>query len=71
MLGVFIHVIGDAINNIGVIIAALVIMLAKNDSRFYADPGVSVGIAIMILLSSIPLGESWFFKSRYIALRGD
>lgn len=54
-MGVLIHVVSDALNNIGVIIAALVIMLAKYDGRFYADPGVSLGIAIMILLSSVPL----------------
>ncbi|TPX07326.1 uncharacterized protein E0L32_010748 [Thyridium curvatum] len=55
MLGVLIHVIGDAINNIGVIISALVIWLADYDARFYADPGTSVGIAFMILISAIPL----------------
>lgn len=55
MLGVFIHVVGDALNNIGVIIAALVIWLTNYDARFYADPGTSMGIAIMILLSSLPL----------------
>ena len=56
MLGVLIHVIGDAINNIGVIISALVIWLAHYDGRYYADPAVSTGIAIMIMISSIPLG---------------
>lgn len=55
MMGVFIHVIGDAFNNVGVIIAALVIWLTTSQHRFYADPGVSMGIAIMILLSSFPL----------------
>lgn len=55
MMGVLVHVIGDAINNIGVIIAAAVIWKAKYEGRFYADPGVSMGIAIMILLSSLPL----------------
>lgn len=56
MMGVMIHVIGDAVNNIGVIIAAAVIWKAHYEGRFYADPGVSMGIAIMILLSSLPLG---------------
>jgi zinc transporter 1 len=55
MLGVMIHVIGDAINNIGVIIAAVAIWQSKSDARFYADPAVSLFIAISILLSSIPL----------------
>ncbi|KAK5188889.1 hypothetical protein LTR47_010856 [Exophiala xenobiotica] len=55
VLGVLIHVIGDAINNVGVIISALVIWLAKYPGRFYADPGVSTGIAFMILASAVPL----------------
>ncbi|KAK2802240.1 hypothetical protein FQN50_007420 [Emmonsiellopsis sp. PD_5] len=55
VMGVLLHVVGDAINNIGVIIAALVIWLAHYEGRFYADPGVSVGIALLILASAIPL----------------
>jgi len=55
ILGVLIHVIGDAINNIGVIISAVIIWFVKSPSRFYADPAVSMWIAIMILLSAIPL----------------
>ncbi|KAL8646700.1 MAG: hypothetical protein Q9210_005982 [Variospora velana] len=55
MLGVLLHVLSDAINNLGVIIAALVIHLTHSPSRFYADPAVSMGISFMILLSSYPL----------------
>jgi zinc transporter 1 len=55
MLGVLVHVMGDALNNIGVIIAALIIWLTKSTGRFYADPAVSLWIAIMILASSVPL----------------
>ncbi|KAJ5580028.1 uncharacterized protein N7459_006013 [Penicillium hispanicum] len=55
MMGVLLHVVCDAANNLGVIAAALVIWLAKYDGRYYADPGVSMGIALMIILSSIPL----------------
>ncbi|PSS18347.1 hypothetical protein M430DRAFT_101620 [Amorphotheca resinae ATCC 22711] len=55
LMGVLVHLVGDAINNIGVIIAAAVIWKAKYEGRFYADPGVSMGIAIMILLSALPL----------------
>lgn len=57
ILGVLIHVLGDAINNVGVIISALVIWLAHYPGRFYADPGVSTGIALMILASAVPLGK--------------
>lgn len=55
ILGVLIHVLGDAINNIGVMISALIIWLTHSSSRFYADPAVSMWIAIMILISAIPL----------------
>ncbi|KAI8937938.1 hypothetical protein NX059_005621 [Plenodomus lindquistii] len=55
ILGVLIHVLGDAINNIGVIISAVIIWFVKSNSRFYADPAVSTWIAIMILISAIPL----------------
>lgn len=56
MMGVLIHVFGDAANNLGVIIAALVVWKAKYEGRYYADPAVSMAIAIVILLSSLPLG---------------
>ena len=56
-MGVLIHVMGDAINNVGTIIAALVIWLTKSDSRFYADPGVSLCIALLILTSAVPLSK--------------
>ncbi|ERS99907.1 hypothetical protein HMPREF1624_03275 [Sporothrix schenckii ATCC 58251] len=55
MLGAMVHVLGDAANNVGVIIAAVVIWKTHYAGRYYADPGVSIGIALMILLSSIPL----------------
>ncbi|KAJ4992271.1 cation diffusion facilitator family transporter [Stagonosporopsis vannaccii] len=55
ILGVLIHILGDAINNVGVIVSALVIWLTHSPSRFYADPAVSMWIAIMILVSALPL----------------
>lgn len=55
MLGVLIHLIGDAINNIGVIIAAVVIWQTNLPQRFYADPAASTFIALMIFGSAIPL----------------
>ncbi|KAI3397775.1 hypothetical protein diail_10428 [Diaporthe ilicicola] len=58
MLGVLVHVIGDAINNIGVIIAAVIIWQTHSEARFYADPAASMFIAIMIFISSIPLTKN-------------
>ncbi|MBZ6376321.1 MAG: cation transporter [Kocuria palustris] len=58
MMGVMLHVIGDAINNLGVMAAGLIIWLAApHTSRYYADPGVSMFIAILIILSSLPLSK--------------
>lgn len=57
MLGVLIHVVGDAANNVGVIISALVIWLTSSQARYYADPAVSMAIAIIILTTSLPLGS--------------
>jgi zinc transporter 1 len=56
-LGVFLHVIGDALNNIGVMASAAAIWWGKTEGRFYADPAVSLAISFMICATSIPLGE--------------
>ncbi|CAI7571055.1 unnamed protein product [Penicillium manginii] len=61
MMGVLIHVMGDAGNNIGVIIAALVIWLTHYGGRYYADPAVSMGISLIIFASSIPLSNATRF----------
>lgn len=55
MRGVFIHVMGDALGNIGVIASALFIWLTNYKWRYYVDPGISLIITIIILTSAIPL----------------
>lgn len=55
MRGVFLHVMGDALGNIGVIGSALIIWLTNYTWRFYADPAVSLVITLIILGSAIPL----------------
>lgn len=55
MRGVFLHVMGDALGNIGVIVSALVIWLTDYKWRFYVDPGISLVITLIILASAIPL----------------
>jgi zinc transporter 1 len=54
---VVIHILGDVLNNLGVIAAALIMMLVQSPARFYADPAVSMGMAIMIASSALPLSE--------------
>ncbi|KAL1747821.1 cation efflux protein [Schizophyllum fasciatum] len=53
--GVIVHLFGDAINNIGVIIASLVIWKVHSSQRFYADPAASLVISLIIFSSAIPL----------------
>jgi len=55
MNAMILHVIGDALGNVGVIISALIIWLTPWSGRFYADPVVSLFISIIILKSAIPL----------------
>jgi solute carrier family 30 (zinc transporter), member 1 len=56
MRAVLIHVAGDAMGSIGVIISGLIIWLTHSKHRFYADPALSVGITILIMCSAVPLG---------------
>jgi solute carrier family 30 (zinc transporter), member 1 len=55
MRGVFLHVLGDALGNIGVIASALIIWLTTFPGRYYFDPGISLVITVIILWSAIPL----------------
>lgn len=55
MNGMILHVLGDALGNVGVIITALVIWLTDWPGRFYADPAVSLFITLIILRSALPL----------------
>lgn len=55
MRGVFLHVLGDALGNIGVIVTALIIWLTTFPGRYYFDPAVSLIITFIILASAIPL----------------
>ncbi|KAI1000277.1 hypothetical protein K3495_g7925 [Podosphaera aphanis] len=55
MNAMILHVIGDALGNVGVIISALAIWLTEWPERFYADPAVSLFITLIIIRSAIPL----------------
>ncbi|RFU78864.1 zinc homeostasis factor 1 [Trichoderma arundinaceum] len=55
MHAMMLHVIGDALGNVGVIITALVIWLTDWPGKLYADPAVSLVITAIILKTSIPL----------------
>lgn len=55
MRGVFLHVMGDALGNVGVICSALFIWLTHYTWRFYTDPIISLLITFIILGSAWPL----------------
>lgn len=58
MKGVFLHVLGDALGNVGVIATALFIWLTDFSWRFYADPVISLVITGIIFSSALPLVKS-------------
>lgn len=55
MEGVFLHVLGDALGNIGVIATALFIWKTDFWWRYYSDPLVSLFITVIIFSSALPL----------------
>ncbi|KAG5519161.1 hypothetical protein PMAC_002249 [Pneumocystis sp. 'macacae'] len=58
MKGVFLHVLGDALGNFGVIISALFIWLSNYSWKYYADPFISMVISIIISINTLPLIKS-------------
>ncbi|PWN33048.1 cation efflux protein [Meira miltonrushii] len=66
MQGVFLHVLGDALGNVGVIAAGLFIALSSAWWRYYTDPAISFLITIIIFTSALPLVKS----ASFILLQG-
>ena len=55
MRGVYLHVLGDALGSVIVIISALIIKYASGKWTIYVDPGMSIFMVLLILKTSIPL----------------
>ena len=55
MHGVFLHVLGDALGSVAVMISALVVWLTEWSGRFYLDPVLSLVIVLIISYNTIPL----------------
>jgi len=55
MKGVYLHILGDALGSVIVIIAALVIHYFDGEWTLYVDPGLSIVIVLIILKTTIPL----------------
>ncbi|KAJ2082192.1 Zinc resistance conferring protein [Coemansia sp. RSA 988] len=61
MHGVWLHIFGDCITNVAVIISGLVIWKAEGSWRFYFDPAMSILINTLIVCITIPLVKSASF----------
>lgn len=55
MEGVFLHVMGDALGNVGVIVTALFIWKTEYTWKYYMDPVTSLVITAIIFSSALPL----------------
>ncbi|KAI9011518.1 cation efflux family-domain-containing protein [Gaertneriomyces semiglobifer] len=55
MHGVFLHVLGDALGSIGVIVSAIINIYTEASWRHYIDPSVSLLISFLIIRSTVPL----------------
>jgi len=55
MRAVFLHVMGDALGSVVVIISALVIMYVEQDWKYKVDPAMSMVMVCIILSTTIPL----------------
>lgn len=66
MKALLLHVLGDALGNVGVIATGLIIWLTSWSFKYYCDPVISLVITAIIFHSALPLGESLM----YIANRG-
>lgn len=66
MRGVFLHVLGDALGNVGVILAGVFIASTTYWWRYYSDPLISFVITIIIFHSALPLVKS----ASFILLQG-
>lgn len=55
MRAVYLHVLGDALGSVIVIVSALIIMFAEGTWTLYVDPAMSIIMTCLILRTSIPL----------------
>ena len=56
MRALVLHVVGDALGNVGVILTGLIIWLSTWQYKYYCDPVISLIITVIIFSNSLPLG---------------
>lgn len=57
MRALLLHVLGDALGNVGVIATGLIIWLTSWSFKYYCDPVISLIITVIIFSSALPLGK--------------
>lgn len=57
MRALVLHVLGDALGNVGVIATGLIIWKTSWSFKYYFDPIISLVITIIIFSSALPLGK--------------
>lgn len=67
MRALLLHVLGDALGNVGVIATGLIIWLTSWSFKYYFDPIISLVITVIIFSSALPLGMS-FDRARCVSL---
>lgn len=58
MKAILLHVLGDALGNVGVIATGLIIWQTNWSFKYYFDPIISLVITVIIFSSAMPLGKS-------------
>jgi zinc transporter 1 len=56
MRALVLHVLGDALGNVGVIATGLIIWQTTWKYKYFCDPVISLVITIIIFSSALPLG---------------
>jgi len=56
MRALLLHVLGDALGNVGVIATGLIIWKSDWQYKYYCDPVISLIITVIIFSSALPLG---------------
>ena len=65
MKAILLHVLGDALGNVGVIATGLIIWQTTWSYKYYFDPVVSLVITAIIFSSAMPLGKPRSLTVRY------
>ncbi|CAD5120890.1 DgyrCDS9443 [Dimorphilus gyrociliatus] len=55
MKGVFLHILGDALGSVIVVISALIVKFVKSEWRHKVDPAMSILLVVILFVTTLPL----------------